>query len=168
MKRAALRARGAAGEGNSHSRRWVSARPGNASLAPELLGEQRRDRQHRLAAALDVEVAQIRVPVGPELERVAHQRDHARDPKAGERQHQHDACGPARPTAPGSPGRSTARTPRPGASWAAREPTRGSSAPWITAPARQPRQPVLALLLQQQRAPPAAAGCGSPASTSVS
>ena len=109
-------------------------------LASQLLGQERRDRQHRLAAALDVEVAQIRMPVGPQLQALAHQRDHARDPEAAERQHQHDRPvllikqRQLRRIDPLRKHLTRKRLGSPGS-------TRGSSAAWTTAPAGSPDRP---------------------------
>ena len=59
-----------------------------ALLAAQLLAQRRPDRDHGLAPQLDVQVTQVRVVIGADLQRVARQRDDARDPQPGERQQQ--------------------------------------------------------------------------------
>ena len=51
-------------------------------LALQLLGELRRNRQHRLALGLDVQVAQIGMPIRADVQGAAGERDDARDPEA--------------------------------------------------------------------------------------
>ena len=89
------------------------------------------------------------MPVGPELDAVAHQRDHARDPKARERQHQHERAVPLiqqRQVRRVDPLRKHLARERLGQLVANARHLRAMD----HRARRQPRQPVLSLLLQHQ------------------
>ncbi len=62
----------------------------SSSWRLQLLVQHGADRDHRLAPQLDVEIAQVRVPVGADLKRVPRECHDARDPQPGERQQQDD------------------------------------------------------------------------------
>ena len=59
-------------------------------MALKLLVQHGPDRDHGLTPQLDVEIAQVRVPVAADLKSVSGERHDARDPQPGERQQQND------------------------------------------------------------------------------
>ena len=59
-------------------------------LAAQLLVQHGTDRDHRLAPQLQVQIAQVRMPIRADLKRVPCQRHDARHPQPSERQQQDD------------------------------------------------------------------------------